>query len=59
LKNSQEATLLIQEIKSIMDETTEMVVEEELLADESFLIFLNLSEIVNRELVEAETNLLS
>ncbi len=41
---------LITQIKSIQEETIELVVKEKLLADETFTIFLNLSKMVTEEI---------
>lgn len=51
LSESQESLEeLKSELQAIQDETIDLVTREKLLADESFIIFLNLSRIVSEEI---------
>ncbi|MEM9680137.1 MAG: hypothetical protein AAF901_07410, partial [Bacteroidota bacterium] len=47
---SEEADILLEEVKHIQEETVELVVREKLMADESFSIFLNLSKMISDEI---------
>ncbi len=49
LDTTEEVDKLLSSVKSMQDETTDLVVKEKLAADESFLIFLNLSRIITEE----------
>ncbi len=46
IRTISEASTMAELLKSILDETFDLVIEEKLMADSSFLIFLNLSTIV-------------
>ena len=48
---SEEADILLEEVKQIQEETVELVVREKLMADESFSIFLNLSKMIADEII--------
>ena len=57
LKKELELEMLLSEVKNMQNETIDLVVKEKLNADESFLIFFHLSQLVIQEAKEAKEGL--